>query len=180
MDKLINTIFILITNTKSLLLIFKTNFAMKVKLPLLSLHFPSVRIRKGGSIKIGSVRFRNGVSFFSDGGRIKIGDGCFFNNDCSVNSMGSIDIGESSIFGEGVRIYDHNHRISSDYLVSKEVFDVAPVVIGKNCWLGSNVVILAGVSICDRVVVGAGTIISKNIKEPGVYISRSKGLIKIK
>ena len=40
---------------------------------------------------------------------ISIGDRCFFNNDCSITARESISIGNDCLFGEGVKIYDHNH-----------------------------------------------------------------------
>ena len=57
--------------------------------------------------------FRSGFHLMVEGtGQIKIGERCFFNHDCSINCLNKITIGSGTIFGEGVRIYDHNHRFS--------------------------------------------------------------------
>ena len=97
---------------------------------------------------------------------VSIGDNCFFNNDCSINALGSIDIGSGSIFGEGVKIYDHNHRFNEfDTPLKYQGYTIGCVRIGNNCWIGSNVVILKGASIGDNCVISAGTVISSVVPE---------------
>ncbi len=132
--------------------------------------WPRIIIRNNGAITLSNLKSRSGLKIFSDGGHIHIGKNVFFNNDCSINSMSQISIGEETIFGESVKIYDHNHLIIGGK-VMHEQFKKAEVTIGKNCWFGSNVVILPGVSICDNVTVGAGAIVSKSIDTPGIYVA---------
>ncbi len=133
----------------------------------------SVKIRSGGAVSLGRIVTRNDFSLFCDGGKIKIESGVFFNNSCSINSMSEITIGRDTIFGEGVKIYDHDHALSNDGMPLKEQFSVAPIIIGSNCWFGSNVVILKGVTICDGVVVGSGAVVRSSILEPGVYVGKA-------
>jgi len=90
----------------------------------------------------------------------------FFNNNCSVNCLGYIEIGEGTMFGEGVKIYDHNHKFyneSNKLVVEKNEFSIGRVVIGKNCWIGSNVTILNNVEIGDNSVIGANCLIYKSV-----------------
>lgn len=89
----------------------------------------------------------------------------FFNNNCSINCLEKIEIGDGCIFGEGVKLYDHNHKYKTDPVISisKDEFTTAPIIIGKNCWIGSNVTILKGVTIGDNVIIGAGCLIYKSI-----------------
>ena len=55
--------------------------------------------------------FRSGFHLMIEGqGQVRIGDHCFFNHDCSINCLDQVEIGAGTIFGEGVRIYDHDHR----------------------------------------------------------------------
>ncbi|NTW72545.1 MAG: acyltransferase [Eubacteriaceae bacterium] len=94
-------------------------------------------------------------------GNIRIGDDCFFNNGCSLNSLGNIEIGSGSIFGEGVKIYDHNHRFSDlKVLIKEQGYTIGEVKIGSHCWIGSNVIFLKGASVGDNCIIGAGCIIS--------------------
>lgn len=97
---------------------------------------------------------------------LTIGKSVFLNNCCSINCLDSIEIGSNTLFGEGVKIYDHNHLIFNDnnqIAVSKDQFSTAPVKIGSNCWIASNVTILKGVTIGDNVVIGANCLIHKSI-----------------
>ncbi len=134
---------------------------------------PRVILKNGGTIHLGSVKSRPGLRVFCDGGAIFLDDSVFFNHDCSINSMSRIDIGAGTIFGESVKLYDHNHIIG-DGFVSKNSFDVSMIRIGKGCWIGSNVVILPGVTICDNVIIGSGAVISKSISKPGVYVMKNE------
>lgn len=112
----------------------------------------------------GKISFRKRMNILvEDGGRLIIGDGCFFNNDCSINCMSKITIGENSIFGEGVKIYDHNYHINSGEVIKQSGHTYGEVVIGDNCWIGSNVVLLKGTHIGNNAVIGAGCVISSDI-----------------
>lgn len=106
----------------------------------------------------------------SNGGKIEIGDSCFFNNDCSINANISVKIGSHSIFGENIRIYDHNHRFRNrDLSIKQQGFKNEEVYIGENCWIGSNVVILKGTRIGDNCVISAGTVV-KGIIPPNTIL----------
>ena len=111
---------------------------------------------------------------YSDASLI-INKNVFFNNGCSINCFENIEIGENSIFGEGVKIYDHNHKYHYDVddvlTIKRNEFTTAPVKIGKNCWIGSNVTILKGVEIGDNVIIGAGCLVYKSV--PANSIVRS-------
>lgn len=99
-----------------------------------------------------------------ENGKIIIGDECFFNNYCSINSFGCICIGNNCIFGENVKIYDHNHNFKNkNDLISKSGYSVGFIKIGNNCWIGTNSVILKGANIGEGCVIGAGCIIDCEI-----------------
>ena len=103
-------------------------------------------------------------------GRLYIGDNCFFNNDVSVSVLNKVYIGSGVLLGEGVKIYDHNHRFKDvNSSIKSQGFSVGTVKIGNHCWLGSNVVILKGADIGDNCVIGAGCVISGRV-EPGTVV----------
>lgn len=109
-----------------------------------------------------TIRFNN---FGTDRRYIKIGDGVFFNRNCSLTCYDSIEIGNNTIFGENVRIFDHNHRFNlSGVPISEQGYTYSPIKIGSNCWIGSNVVILKGVTVGNNCVIGAGVVLNQSIE----------------
>lgn len=113
---------------------------------------------------------RSGLQvMISRDGLISIGKGCFFNSYCSLNSRGSIEIGKDCLFGEGVRVYDHNHSFNIYGVPIKEQgYSTGSVVIGDNCWIGSNVTLLKGADIGDNVIVGAGCVVDSKIPSDSI------------
>ncbi|WP_404836769.1 acyltransferase [Aeromonas media] len=118
-----------------------------------------------------ALRVRSGVSFNVTSGVLTIGNRVFFNNYCSINCHDSITIGDDVLFGEGVKIYDHDHVFSAATGVLKNEFTTSRITIGNNVWLCSNVVILKGVSIGDNAVIAAGSVVSKDIPASCVYVN---------
>lgn len=96
---------------------------------------------------------------------LRISSNVFLNNHCSISCMNRIEIGADTLIGEGVKIYDHNHRYITEpsFEVFKDRFVSSPVIIGKNCWIGSNVTVLKGVTIGDNVIIGAGCLIHRSV-----------------
>lgn len=125
------------------------------------------------------VSFRKGFSLAVLGkGTIHIGDHVFFNHYCSLYAMQQITIGEGTIFGENVKVYDHNHQYADETLpIKAQGYTSAAITIGRHCWIGSNVVILKGVTIGNNCVIGAGCIIYKSI--PDNMVVRNKQALMI-
>ena len=109
-------------------------------------------------------KFRGNFKLYIEStGCIEFGDNCFVNNYFSATSIKEIKIGNDCIFGEGVKIYDHNHKYSekdAGIPIHSQGFTGKEVSIGNNCWIASNVTILAGVHIG---VIGANCLIYKDV-----------------
>lgn len=102
-------------------------------------------------------------------GKVEIGDNCFFNNGCSINALQHVSIGDGTIFGANSHVYDHNHRFRDEKQSIKEQgYSVAETVIGKHCWIGTNVVILKGIHIGDNVTIGAGVVVREDVADGSV------------
>lgn len=112
-------------------------------------------------------KFRGNFNLYIEStGCIEFGDNCFVNNYFSATSIKEIKIGNDCIFGEGVKIYDHNHKYSekdAGIPIHSQGFTSKEVSIGNNCWIASNVTILAGVHIGDNCVIGANCLIYKDV-----------------
>jgi len=112
-----------------------------------------------------------------NGATLKLGNRVFFNINCSIHCGYHIEIGKDTMFGDGVRIFDSNHQYSN-YHVEKIAFNYGKISIGKNCWIGANVVILKGVTIGDNVIIGAGAVIHKDIPSNSIVVSKEELIIK--
>jgi len=136
----------------------------------------------GGKLIFGErFTFRKNFSLIIDGkkAKIKIGDNVFFNNFCTLASMENITIGSNTIFGENVKIYDHNHNYKDPKIpIKKQGYNSAPITIGENCWIASNVIILKGVTIGDHCVIGAGNIIYKDVSNHTVLLSKQEQILR--
>ena len=97
-------------------------------------------------------------------GILKIGNDVFINRGSTITCIENITIGDDVIIGENVKLYDHNHIFKNkSMIISEQGLNSAPINIEDNVWIGSNVVILKGVTIGYGSVVGAGVIVQKDI-----------------
>lgn len=77
-----------------------------------------------------------------------------------------LKIGDNSIPGEGAKIYGHNHEYENNGIPYRDQgFKSEEVIKGNNCWIGSNVTILAGVHIGDNSVIEANCLVYKGIPD---------------
>lgn len=87
-------------------------------------------------------------------------------------------IDDHCLFGENVKMYDHNHVYADrETPISKQGMRVGEIRIGRNCWIGSNTVILANVEIGDNVVIGANCLIYKSIPSNSVVKNKTELII---
>lgn len=110
------------------------------------------------------------------GAELIINKNVFFNNYCSINCLDKIIIGDNTLFGEGVKLYDHNHTysVSPNVTVERNNFKTGAITIGSNCWIGSNVTILKGVTIGNNVIIGANNLIHKSVASNTIVKSKNE------
>lgn len=116
---------------------------------------------------------KNFIINISKGGYLKIGKECFFNNYCTINCKERIEIGNRNIFGENVKLYDHNHVFNKEEFDLQE-FKTEKIKIGEENWFGTGVIILKGTEIRNRNVISAGTVLKGNIDSFSVVKSKEK------
>jgi acetyltransferase-like isoleucine patch superfamily enzyme len=119
--------------------------------------------------------FRSTITFTTDtDGMIKLDGKVWINDGVMIFSRVSITIGEHSMIGDQVIIYDSNcHHVSPETLPVEK-----PVTIGRNVWIGSRAMILPGVSIGDHAVIGAGSIVTKDIPAKCVAVGNSAKVVR--
>jgi maltose O-acetyltransferase len=101
--------------------------------------------------------------FSCDYGRhIRLGRNGFINYGCVFLDCNLITIGDDAQIGPGVHIYTALHPLDSD--IRRSGLEAAkPVAIGDNVWLGGSCVICPGVTIGDNTVIGAGSVVVRDI-----------------
>lgn len=99
--------------------------------------------------------------FYTDYGKnINIGEGVFINACCHFQDHGGVTIGDGCQIGHNVIFATLNHELEPE---RRKTTRPAPIVLGKNVWIGSNATILPGVTIGDNAVVAAGAVVTKDV-----------------
>ncbi|ALS76417.1 hypothetical protein AUC31_14950 [Planococcus rifietoensis] len=126
----------------------------------------------------------------STGKNINIERGAVFNSQVTLDDNsgigvnceihGPVMIGKNVNMGPEVIIYTHNHASSrTDIPMQQQGSEkVKPVLISDDCWLGRRVIILPGVKIGRGSILGAGTVVAKDIPEYSIVVGNPAKVIK--
>ena len=111
---------------------------------------------------------------------IRIGDGTVIQPYAHIAAAQSVEIGKGALFASHVYISDHDHDYSdpNDPVVSNARIMCAPVKIGDFAWLGERVVVLKGVTIGERSIIGAGSIVTKDIPPLSIAVGSPARVIR--
>ena len=102
--------------------------------------------------------------FFCDyGAHIELGERVFFNFNCVVLDVCRVRIGSFTLFGPAVQVYTATHPM--DAALRRQQESGKPVEIGADVWIGGGAIILPGVRIGDRAVIGAGSVVTRDVPE---------------
>lgn len=96
------------------------------------------------------------------GGHVHFGKNIYANFNLTMVDDTHIYVGDYTMFGPNVTVATAGHPISPE-LRQKGYQYNAPVHIGKNCWIGAGVLIMPGITIGDHTVIGAGSVVTKDI-----------------
>ena len=102
--------------------------------------------------------------FFCDyGSNIELGERVFFNFNCVVLDVCPVRIGDHTLFGPAVQIYTPLHPFNAAQRRQQEYGKA--IDIGPDVWVGGGAIILAGVRIGSRAVIGAGSVVTRDIPD---------------
>ena len=105
--------------------------------------------------------------FYCDyGSNILLGERAFFNFNCVVLDVCRVTIGDFTLFGPAVQIYTATHPMNAELRRSQEY--ARPIEVGSDVWVGGGAILCPGVRVGSRSVIGAGSVVTRDIPE-GVF-----------
>lgn len=108
-----------------------------------------------------------------------IGDRCVIGRGCSIAANLAIEIGDDVYFGPNVFVTDHNHsNLDSTIPIGLQSAPEKPVVIGERSWLGTGVVVCPGVTIGKNAIVGANSVVTRDLPDGSVSAGAPASVIK--
>jgi acetyltransferase-like isoleucine patch superfamily enzyme len=126
-------------------------------------HTPE-EIRKLFSLLIGKPidkTFAMFPPFYTDCGKnISVGKNVFINSGCRFQDQGGITISDGVLIGHNVVLATLNHDINPK---KRSSMQPAPIIIGKNVWIGANATVVPGVAIGDGAIIAAGAVVTKDV-----------------
>ncbi len=100
--------------------------------------------------------------FYCDyGSNIHLGEKVYFNFNCVLLDVCEIRVGARTLFGPAVQIYAATHPLDAKLRKTRELGK--PVTIGSDVWVGGGAIICPGVTIGDKSVIGAGSVVTKDV-----------------
>ncbi len=106
--------------------------------------------------------------------RLVIGKNVYINTNCLAMARGGITIEDDAMLAANVSIISNNH---DQY--DRQVLLCKPVLIQKGAWIGANVTILPGVSVGKYAIVGAGSVVTKDVPDYGVVVGSPAKVVKM-
>lgn len=96
------------------------------------------------------------------GHHVHFGTGVYANFNLTLVDDTHIYVGDYTMFGPNVVLATAGHPITPELRKRGYQYN-APIHIGKNCWLGAGVLVMPGITIGDNVIIGAGSVVTKDI-----------------
>lgn len=112
--------------------------------------------------------------------KLFIGEETFINANLQILSAGKVTIGAHCFIGPNCQLFTPNHHPSNKELRRQGWQYDGPITIGDDCWFGGSVIVLPNVTIGDNVVVGAGSVVTKDVPSNTIVAGNPARIIKHK
>lgn len=164
----------MITTLKSILYMISSMGKITVLCPASIKAHTQLRSYSSGRIRVGKqTEIQSNGLLSVTHGTLLVGKHVFINRNAFIVAHKHIMIGDYTTIGPNVVIVDHDHDIEN-----QGEFVMADVVIQPHVWIGANVVILKGVTIGHGAVIAAGAVVTKDVPNNSMFISKGKTIIK--
>jgi acetyltransferase-like isoleucine patch superfamily enzyme len=131
-------------------------------LPRLQVTWPH-QIRLGRECVLQADIFFNYSHFWTPGPSMIFGDRVFIGRGCEFNIREKITVGDDCLIASGCTFVDTNHGRDHSKAMNAQPLESAPIILGRNVWLGTQCIILKGVQLGDGAVIGAGSVVTKSV-----------------
>jgi len=146
------------------------------------IHGNVLEALREGRLEIGPhTLFEPGVWITAPGtARIRIGSGCFLNLGVMVAAVELVEIGDHCMFANGCFVTDADHRVDDpDRPITWQGFrSKGPTRVGDNVWCGANVVITSGVTVGERCVIGANSVVNHDLPPYSIAVGAPARVIR--
>jgi acetyltransferase-like isoleucine patch superfamily enzyme len=110
--------------------------------------------------------------------KIHISSHTYINRNTFLDAIESLTIGQHCAIGPGCYITDHDHGTDISHTPLQQAMIAEPTKIGDRVWIGANVTILKGVTIGDDTIIGAGSVVTKDIPARSIAVGVPAKVIK--
>ena len=111
------------------------------------------------------------------GYNIHIGDNFYANVGCTILDCAPVTIGNNVLLAPNVSLYTAGHPTNNEQRVAGLEY-AHPIKIGNNVWIGGGVIVLPGVTIGDNTIIGAGSVVTKDIPAKVIAVGNPCRVIK--
>jgi acetyltransferase-like isoleucine patch superfamily enzyme len=129
-----------------------------------------ISVENNGRIVIGDGVFIGAHAAITASGLIEIGDNSFVGPGCIIAAAERVSVGADALIAAYCTIRDQNHGFADPGLPYRsQLSTIAPVSLGRNVWLGTHVTVVKGVAIGDDVIVGANSVVTRDIPPASLW-----------
>lgn len=112
--------------------------------------------------------------------KIFIGANTYINRHTFIDAILSLKIGRDCAVGPNCYLTDHDHGLNPNFTPLEQPMIAKPTIIGDRVWLGANVTVLKGITIGNDAVIGAGSVVTKDIPQGAIAVGVPAKVIKYK
>ena len=117
--------------------------------------FPDMGVNSRIATPLKGVRFN----------KVKIGNNVVINSDCLMMAAGGITIDDEAMIAANAQLISNNHDLDNRWIITCK-----PIHIGRRAWIGAGATILPGITVGENAVVGAGSVVTKDV-EPDTIVA---------
>ena len=141
---------------------------------------------KGLFLRLNGAKVGRRVVFYpgvwiTPGRNLVLGDDVDVALDVQIETSGGVTVGDRTLIGYGTKILSRNHKIPANHgTIFGAGHSTGEVIIGQDVWLGANVIVLPGRTIGEGAVVGAGSVVTKDVAPFTIVAGNPAKLIKVR